>query len=407
MYLPVTDAEAEGGVAPVMFGAVRLYLIDKFPSLKRLPEKSLRFLDRRKILDMAASFASSTRAGGHEEMTISMLEGGDGPFADEFGKSAESLLKLKPDLIFLSNAFLLGVGEAVKAISPVPIACLLQDEHVWVDAAAQNYRGKTWKAIADKCRYADALYTFSDWFKEKIAALLSLPSGIISTIPLGVDPARYAASTISSTPSSSQAIHAASTTSSTSAASIGYISRLCGDMGMDVLTNAYCQLLNKRACNDAPTLDFCGGYTKDDMPIIKKSRKAVSQSGGRMNIRKNFGIGDRAAFLSSQSILAVPAQVNIAFGAFIAEAMAAGVPVVQPDEGGFSEIISETKAGLLYSPNTPEALADALEKALLDDDSRKSMAEAGRRAVLEKYNNVETARRALAFLNDKAIVKDP
>jgi glycosyltransferase involved in cell wall biosynthesis len=78
--------------------------------------------------------------------------------------------------------------------------------------------------------------------------------------------------------------------------------------------------------------------------------------------------------------------------------MAAGVPVVQPDDGGFSEVIAETRAGLLYSPNTPEALAEALEKAIRDDAARRSMSEAGRRAVLEKYNNVEMARGAVASL---------
>ena len=377
MYLP---AKETNGADPVMFGAVRLYLIDKFPFLKRVPEKLLCLLDRRGILDVAASFAGATRAGGHEKMTIEMIMGEEGVFADEFDKTADYLLAQKPDVIFLSNAFLLGIASAIKAkSSAVTVACMLQDEHVWVDASNAVYRDKTWEAIAKKFRSADVLYAHSNWFGEKIAAAAGIAPDAVSIIPLGVDPVRYI-----NTPASAQM-------------SIGYISRLCRDMGMDTLAEAYCRLLQCGVCDSSSALEFCGGYTKDDAAVVRASRKKITRAGGRANIRKNFDINNRAALLSSVSLLSVPTRVSIALGGFIIEAMAAGVPVVQPDNGGFSEIIAETGAGRLYSPNTPEALAAALEKAVRDETSRKAMSEAGRRAVLEKYNNIEMARQALAL----------
>ena len=382
MYLPVEDNDSEGGVAPVMFGAVRLYLIDKFPLLKRIPERALRALDHRRVLDLAASFASSTRAGGNEEMTISMIAGENGPFADEFDKSAEWLKQLNPDLVFLSNAFLLGIASAIKAKFSVPIVCMLQDEHVWVDSSAPEYRAKIWNAVAEKRRFADALCAHSNWFREKIAAPLDMPANGISLAPLGVDPAKYAA------PSAA----------ASGAISIGYISRLCRDMGMHTLVDACCQLLKNSDRERPPILEFCGGSTKDDAKTIRDSRRKIAAANGAMRIHRRFDLQTRSAFLSALSLLSVPAQTSIAFGGFITEAMASGVPVVQPDEGGFSEVIAETRAGLLYSPNTPEALAEALEKAIRDDAARRSMSEAGRKAVMEKYNNVEMARAAVASL---------
>jgi glycosyltransferase involved in cell wall biosynthesis len=134
------------------------------------------------------------------------------------------------------------------------------------------------------------------------------------------------------------------------------------------------------------------------MAVINTSRKKINTSNGRMVIHKDFSIDARAELLSRLSLLSVPTPISIAFGGFITEAMASGVPVVQPDTGGFTEVINETGAGLLYSPNTPEALADALERVMRDDDLRKSMGEAGRKAVISKYNNIEMARVALAFL---------
>ncbi|MDR0305545.1 MAG: glycosyltransferase family 4 protein [Chitinispirillales bacterium] len=385
MYLPVKETGGnDGSGVPVMFGAVRLYLIDKFPSLKRAPDALLGMLDNRMILDLAAGFASSTRAGGHEEMTIDMIKGEEGPFADEFDKLTDWLLKQSFDLIFLPNAFLLGIASAVKAKSSIPVACLLQDEHVWVDASDPIYRERTWKIISDKCEFADMLYTHSLWYKKKICGLADISPESVSCIPLGVDPAKYVVS------------------SGIGQSSIGYISRLCSVMGAGVLADAYCQLLKDKTCDNA-VLEFCGGYTKDDLPVIKSSRKKVAGFDGQMRIHKHFSLSHRTELLSKLSVLSVPVQESIAFGGFITEAMASGVPVVQPDDGGFTEVISETECGVLYSPNTPEALAGALEKTLYDKDKLKAMAQAGREAVLQKYNNVNMAKEALLFLNYKKL----
>jgi glycosyltransferase involved in cell wall biosynthesis len=390
MYLPVNvedTSQANGGA--VMFGAVRLYLIDKFPSLKKLPQKILRLLDNRAILNMAAGFAGSTRAGGHEEMTISMIMGEEGVFADEFEVTADYLIAQKPDLIFIPNAFLLGIASAVKAkTSSIKVVCMLQDEHVWVDSSAAAYRNKTWEAVSKKSRSADMLCAHSNWYREKIAKQINISPDMISTVPLGVDPKKYVNSSLMTTASAPPKI------------SIGYISRLCRDMGMDVLAEAYCRLLRSGVCGGGSSvIEFCGGYTKDDVAVVNQSRKKISKAGGRINIRKRFDISSRINLLSSLSVLSVPTQISIAFGGFITEAMAMGVPVVQPDEGGFSEVVAETGAGLLYSPNTPEALAEALERVIRDDECRKSMAEAGIKAVAGKYNNVEMARKALGGLN--------
>jgi glycosyltransferase involved in cell wall biosynthesis len=383
MYLPPNREDAAGNPAPVMFGAVKLYLTEKFPALQKVPESLLNLLDRRPILGIAAGFAGSTRAGGHEEMTINMILGEEGPYADEFDKLAGYLINLKPDAVFLPNAFMLGVASAVKAkSSSIAIVCILQDEHIWVDASANAYRERTWGVIAKKLRYADRLYSHSYWYGGKIAKQLGVPQDAISTVPFGVDPGRYEKSTAAAS----------------AQVSIGYLSRLCREMGMDVLSEAYCRLLKGGACGEDSAVEFCGGYTRDDNPVVKASRRTVERAGGRMLAGKRFDIGARSAFLSRLSALSVPSQISIACGGFVTEAMAAGVPAVLPDEGGFSEVIAETGAGLLYSPNTPEALAEALGRVIRDGASRRSMAEAGVKAVAGKYNYVEMARMAAGGL---------
>jgi glycosyltransferase involved in cell wall biosynthesis len=72
---------------------------------------------------------------------------------------------------------------------------------------------------------------------------------------------------------------------------------------------------------------------------------------------------DRAgkiAFLQTLSVLSVPATYDEPKGMFLLEAMATGVPVVQPRRGAFTEIVERTGGGLLVAPDDPEALADGL-----------------------------------------------
>ncbi len=45
---------------------------------------------------------------------------------------------------------------------------------------------------------------------------------------------------------------------------------------------------------------------------------------------------------------------------FLLEAMACGVPVVQPRRGAFTEIVERTGGGLLVQPDDAESLADGI-----------------------------------------------
>ena len=91
----------------------------------------------------------------------------------------------------------------------------------------------------------------------------------------------------------------------------------------------------------------------------------------------------------------MPALYGEAFGLYIIEAMAAGVPVVQPRHGGFPEIIASTGGGLLCEPNDAKSLADGLEQLLQNPEQARALGEAGRQAVSEKFTAEAMASRTL------------
>ena len=92
-------------------------------------------------------------------------------------------------------------------------------------------------------------------------------------------------------------------------------------------------------------------------------------------------------FLQSLNVFCTPALYGEAFGLYVIEAMAAGVPVVQPRHSAFPEIIDATGGGLIAEPN-PVALAIAIEDVLLNPAKAQALAESGCK-VAHEYFSVE------------------
>ena len=142
-----------------------------------------------------------------------------------------------------------------------------------------------------------------------------------------------------------------------------------------------------------------GGYTSDDKPFVQKMRKKLIKQGvfGDVKIFDSFEIEPRIDFLKSLSILSVPVPGGEAFGAYQVEALASGVPIVQPNVGGYPEFIKATGGGILYEPNDPEHLAAAISSLLKNPDRLRSLGEQGRKVVLERFSMTNMAKRILTI----------
>lgn len=85
-------------------------------------------------------------------------------------------------------------------------------------------------------------------------------------------------------------------------------------------------------------------------------------------------------------VFVFPSLAKETFGMPVAEAMAAGLPVVASRVGGVPELVEHDKTGLLVEPNNPTALASAILHLLENRNLRLSMGQAAREHALALFS---------------------
>jgi glycosyltransferase involved in cell wall biosynthesis len=81
----------------------------------------------------------------------------------------------------------------------------------------------------------------------------------------------------------------------------------------------------------------------------------------------------------------MPATYAEPKGFTIIEAMANGLPVVQPDHGAFTELVTQSGGGVLVPPKDPQAIASALFELLTDRARADALGRAGAEGVRRHY----------------------
>jgi glycosyltransferase involved in cell wall biosynthesis len=372
MYMPLssTDFEHEREV-PVFYGAVNVYLEQKFSLFRGSPKWLHSLLNSNFILRYAAKKSGSTRATGLEAMTISMLQGSEGRQAAELEELIHFLKHHeKPDVVHLSNALLLGLANRIREELKIPVVCSLQDEDVWVDAMDEPYRSQVWALMGQKAANVDALIAVSDYFAQKVKTKMNIPVEKLFVVHIGVDPAKYSVKV----PNLIEP-------------TIGYLSRMNHENGFGILIDAFI-MLKRNPTYSRARLKVTGGKTADDEKFIGLQMNKLKGMGFGNDIEfvEDFRTEMLGAFFDGLTLLSVPVIDGEAFGLYQLESLASGIPLVQPNVGAFPEIIQATGGGVTYSPNTPEALAAKWAEVLSNPEGIARMSRHGRDAIENKYN---------------------
>ena len=382
MYLPLFSDEHDLSDIPVFYGAISLYLKHKYPFLHKAPGWFDHILNSGIALKFAARMSGSTRAHGLEDMTISMLLGEQGEQKEELDKMVDWISEhCQPDVIHLSNALLLGLARKLHEKLDVMVVCSLQDEDVWVNAMDDRFRKKTWNLMSERAKDVDAFFAVSDYYAGVMKVQMNIPEHKLFSSHISVDPDDYTF-----------------INSSEKEFAIGFISRMCEENGLGVLVDAFIQL-KKDPGMDHVKLVLTGGSTGDDHAFLKEIMNKIDQAGLKEDVilHKDFENEGRHEFFSKVSVISVPVLEGEAFGMYLLESMASGIPVVQPNLGAFSEIVGLSGGGIIYEPNVPEKLAKALGDLCMNPGKLKVLSDQAREGIIKHFSIHDQASRMIQF----------
>jgi len=397
LYLPfVLEEPPRPRTERIFMGGINLYLQQKIPLLSRLPGFVRNMLDRPGLLAWSSTKGDMTDTSRLGEMTISMLRGEHGRQAHELDRFIEHLdLTEHPDLIVLSNALLIGMAPAMRERLRVPIICTLHGEDVFLDSLPGRWREQAWQILRERAEAIDQFIAVSDYYGSRMRERLALHPDRVVVVRNGIDLDDYA--------SFENRTDAGPPT-------IGYLARLCRDKGIDTLVDAFL-ILKARDSIPGLQLRAAGTVTGSDQKLVKELQRRIASRG--LSADASFAINvtreEKLDLLRSVSVFSVPALYGESFGLYILEALAAGVPVVQPRHGAFPELIELTGGGVLCEPDGAESLANALEELLLDDDRRVELGARGRTSVFKDFHadrmaeNLETAYRQVLAADQPAV----
>jgi glycosyltransferase involved in cell wall biosynthesis len=102
---------------------------------------------------------------------------------------------------------------------------------------------------------------------------------------------------------------------------------------------------------------------------------------------------DARELIAAFDVFVSPSILPEAFGLVVAEAMAAGKPVIATRHGGPTEMVVEGETGFLIPPNDPHALASAIKYLLAHPEEAARLGRAARRRFLDHFEMREYVQR--------------
>lgn len=362
MYLPLYGHETVGDEVPLFFGGINTWLMQHAGVFRSTPRWMNQVFDAPWLLKWAASKAGTTRASSLGDMTVSMLSGRDGRQAGELERLA-SFLESEggADVIHLSNALLLGMAGILRERTGAAVVCTLQDEAPWINSMGDSWAGRVWDTMKEKAADADAFIAVSNAYGDEMEDRLSLERDKLHVVHIGIEGNSYPSSPVPARPPV-----------------LGYMARMSEGCGLGHVVDAFIELKTRQGHEDLKLM-VTGGKTHDDDRFIGDMKNALEKAGVMDDVTfvEHFHGEARRHFLSQLTVLSVPGEDQSAFGLYLLEAMAAGVPVVQPDVGGFRELVDITGGGLIVPAGDRSALVEGLGSLISDNERAREL---GRRA---------------------------
>src|SRR5213593_1522895 len=388
VYTPTRTDEPNMSRKRVLFGGISVYLQQYVPLFRKTPRFLDRLWDSPRVIDAFAGRTVSNDPRMLGDLTISMLLGRQGVLLKEFEKLLDWLRHQPvPDVISLPNSLLIALAAPLREALKRPVCCTLQGEELFINGLISPYREQALGLVRQQVREVDRFIAVSEYSAKFMSRFLDIPDERTVVVPLGIDMSGYERS--------------CSSVIQDGPFRIGYFARVSPENGLQLLADAYVRFRQKYPHVGA-RLDVAG-YTAPSHRMYLNGARRMLEKAGLAGEFSYHGVLDRdgkIAFLQNINVLSVPATYDAPKGLFLIEAMASGVPVVQPRRGAFIEIVEKTAGGLLVDPDSPESLADGLHALWHDRKKAASLSERAFQGVRAHYTVAHSAERLLDAYED-------
>jgi glycosyltransferase involved in cell wall biosynthesis len=346
-YTPtLTDEPNVSRQERVFFGGISVYLQQHLSLFRHTPKLLDRIWDAPRVISAFASGSIAVDPRQLGALTVSTLKGEEGHQRKEIEKLLSWISsEPKPDIVNIPYTLLIALAVPIRRALGCPIVVTLQGEDLFLEGLPEPFRTQALELIRSQVGNIDRFVAVSDYYARFMCDYLSIPSEKMRVARIGVNTSDLAVSG----------------RRRQDPFTVGYFARVAPEKGLDNLVEAYRVLRQERGL--PPSRLVAAGYLAPEHQGYLGGLKRQLQSWGLGSEFEYQGALERAAkvaFFQSIDVLSVPSGYREPKGLYLLEAMACGVPVVEPAHGAFPEIIGRTNGGLLCRSESGADVADAL-----------------------------------------------
>jgi glycosyltransferase involved in cell wall biosynthesis len=389
LYTPTRTDEPNVSRERVFLGGISVYLEHKLKLFRHTPKFLDKLWDSPAVIRAMANRPVQTDPAMLGDLTVSMLRGEHGSQRKEVEKLCDWLAtEPPPDLTILPNSLLIGLAEPIKRATGRPVGVTLQGEDLFIAGLGEPHRSDAIDLIRKQAHHADAFFAVSEQYSRFMMAYLALPASRTHVLPLGVN-----ADDFQPRPGDGGERRA-------QGRRVGFFGRIAPEKGLHVLAAAY-RRLRRRGGFDDVTLEAAGYLAPEHHKYLQGIEERMRVRGFASGFQYR-GVLDRRAkadFLRNLDVFSLPATYDEPKGLSVLEAMACGIPVVQPRRGSFVEMLQKAGGGILFQASDQQdeadALADGLASVLTDPARAEALGRAGAAGVRRHFTVARMADRAL------------
>ena len=390
-YTPIRVDEQDVSDTHVFMGGINLYMEHRSRLWRQLPRAITRPLDHPAVLRILSKLSLSNDAADLGDLTLDMLAGESGPMSREVDELVEHIAsRLKPDVVIFSNALLVGGLKRLKERFDGPVFCTLQGDDVFTEDLPESHKQRVIDEVSRRAQLFDGFFTHTRFYRDHMAEYLGLTLDHMHVIPLGIDFAG----------------HGGEVSPTSRPFTVGYFARIAPEKGLHHFIDAALHLHKRRPGE----IHFkVGGYLNPQHRRYFADLQQKTQPLGKSfeYVGSPDTLAEKVAFYQSLDLLSVPTEFLEPKGLYVLEALANGVPVVQPRHGAFPEMIEATEGGHLFEPRDAEALATAIERLCDAPPLRESLGNTGQAKVHALYNPSRMAEMTLSILSEHGTTLSP